>query len=662
VIACALAIVVLAGSGLLAVAVSARPRLATRTAAVGALVAAGLGLPPAFAVLAGGPTGRLAVAWTPPLEQLHLGLDPLTAFFVVPLLVLGAIGAVYGASYLDAQRDRRLLGPPALFYNLLIAAMLLVLLARDAIAFLVAWEVMTLASYLLVSFDHHEPDVRRAGWVYLIAAHLGLACVLAMFLLLGHLGGGLDFASLAAHPIGGAAGAVAAVLAILGFGVKAGIVPLHVWLPEAHAAAPSHVSGLMSGVLIKLGIYGLLRTLTFLVPAGWWGPALAGLGAASALVGISLALYQRDLKRALAYSSIENVGVILLGLGVGLWGASAGQPLIAALGLFGGLFHLWNHTLMKGLLFLGAGSLLHGTGTRDLERMGGLLRRMPRTGALVLVGAVAIAGLPPLAGFASEWMIYRALIAGGLGVGAAAGLVMLFAAALLATVGVLAALCFVRVVGIGLLGEPRSAAAAHAHESGPGLILPMALLAAGAIATPLAAPWLIDLLSPVAGQIAGAPPTRAAAAAAVTPIAILSAVLWGALAAAFAALAVLARRRRNDDTWGCGYAAPTARMQYTGSSFSDTLEGLLPGRLRPRIAVQREHQHELFPPPGGLTSDRRDPFTRAAYEPLLDRLSRRFAQLRWVQHGMLHLYLVYILVTIVGLLAAVTVRDWWVGP
>jgi formate hydrogenlyase subunit 3/multisubunit Na+/H+ antiporter MnhD subunit len=658
--ACAIAIVVLAVAAVAALAANTRPRVASGIAAGGAIVAAALGVPPAIAVLAGGDAGELDIAWAPPLGHVHLGLDPLSAFFVVPLLVIGATCAVYGAFYLDDQRDRRALGPPACSYALLIAAMLLVLLARDAIVFLIGWEVMTLASYLLVSFDHHEPDVRRAGWIYLIAAHLGLACVLAMFVSLGRDAGGFDFSSLTASPAGGAAGAIALVLALLGFGVKAGIVPLHVWLPEAHAAAPSHVSALMSAVLIKLGVYGILRTRSFVEPIAWAGPVLAAVGVVTAIVGISLALYQRDLKRALAYSSIENVGVIFLGLGVGLWGASSGHPAIAALGVFGGLFHLWNHALMKGLLFLGAGSVLHGAGTRDVEQLGGLLRRMPRTGTLVIVGAVAIAALPPLAGFASEWLIYRGLLDGGVGRGAGEGLAMLFGTAVLATVGVLAALCFVRLAGVALLGAPRSARAADAHESPRGMIAPMIALAAGAIAMPLAAPWLVAAIAPAADQIAGAPLATAPVADVLAPIAIGSAALWIALAIAAAALARLARRSAADETWGCGYAAPTARMQYTGSSFSDTLERLLPGRLRPHVAVKRAA--EPFPAPGALSSDRRDPFTRAAYEPVLDRLARRFAQLRWVQQGHLHLYLVYIVATVVGALAAVSLYDLWGSP
>jgi formate hydrogenlyase subunit 3/multisubunit Na+/H+ antiporter MnhD subunit len=655
--ACALAIVVLAGAGIAALALTAWPRLSAGIAAIGAVAAAGLGVPPAIAVLVGRDASDLDVAWAPPLEHVHLGLDPLSAFFVVPLLVLGAVCAIYGAFYLDAQRGRRALGPPACAFDLLIASMLLVLLARDAVVFLIAWELMTVSSYLLVSFDHEEADVRRAGWVYLIAAHLGLACLLGMFLLLTRTTGGFDFATLTSAT-GGAVGAVAAVLALLGFGVKAGIVPLHVWLPEAHAAAPSHVSALMSSVLIKVGLYGVLRTLTFLAPQPWWGPVLAALGAVSALVGISLALYQRDIKRALAYSSIENMGVILLGLGLGLWGVTSQHPAIAALGLYGGLFHVWNHALMKGLLFLSAGSMVHSTGTRDLEKLGGLLRRMPRTGALMILGAVAIAALPPLAGFSSEWLIYRGLAAGGVERAPGEGLATLFGFATLATVGVLAALSFVRLIGVGLLGAPRSDAAAHAHESSLGLVGPMVALAVGVAAAPIAAPWLVALFEPVAGQLAGAPVAHAQVADAITPIAILAGALSAALLAVFMLLRRMSRRPAVDDTWGCGYTAPSARMQYTGASFSDSLERLLPGRLRSRVAIERDT--DPFPTPrGGLTSDRRDPFTRAGYEPFLDRLARRFAQLRWVQRGMLHLYLVYVVVTVVGALAFVSLHDWW---
>jgi formate hydrogenlyase subunit 3/multisubunit Na+/H+ antiporter MnhD subunit len=655
---CTIAMLVLAGTGLLAL-----PARRGWVAVAGAIAAAGIGVPSAVAVLAGGAGSEIRISWAAPIDEVRLGLDALSAFFVVPLLVLGACCAVYGLHYLAPGPDRtRRAGRAAALFNLMVAAMLLVVLARDAIVLVIAWEVMTLTSYLLVIHDHHEAAVRRAGWVYLIAGHLGVACLLALFVLLGQLAGGFGFAALSQRPAEGAAAVVAGLLAVIGFGTKAGLVPFHVWLPEAHAAAPSHVSALMSGVLIKLGIYGLLRTLAFLAPGPWWGAALAVLGGIAALVGIALALYQRDLKRALAYSSIENVGVIVLGLGVGSWAAHAQHPRIAALVLCGALLHLWNHVMMKGLMFLSAGAVLHGSGTRDLERMGGLMHRLPRTGALITLGAVAIAGLPPLAGFASEWLVYRGLIDGGIAETGSAGqiLSMLFALAALAAVGVLATLCFVRIVGVALLGHPRGESAAHAHEPGVGLLAPMAVLAAGIVAMPFVAPRLMALLGPVVRQVAGVPISTVPAADALVPIAWLSLALWVALAGGWIATRRLTAGARADDTWGCGYAAPTPRMQYTSGSFTDALIQLLPRALRARTVVRREAVP--FPRPGQLVSDRDDPFTRSAYEPLFERLGKRFAQLRWVQQGVTHLYVLYIVVTVVGGVAAVAIHDWWVLP
>ncbi|MEO9184353.1 MAG: proton-conducting transporter membrane subunit, partial [Kofleriaceae bacterium] len=422
-IGCLIAAGVLVVSALGALLAGRRGRAASAIAAFGAVAAAICALPGAIAALAGARPDELVIQWAAPIGELRFGLDAMSAFFIVPLAVLGAICGIYGAFYLDDQRARRWIAVPACFYNLLVAAMLLVLLSRDAVGLLIAWELMTLTSYVLVVFDHAQPEVRRAGWIYLVAAHLGLSCLIVAFVLLGERG--FAFADILAHPPTGATAVVAAVFGLVGFGVKAGIVPLHVWLPEAHAAAPSHVSALMSGVMIKLGIYGILRTIELVGPALPWGPVLVVLGVVGALVGISLALYQRDLKRALAYSSVENIGIVLVGLGVGLWALSTGQLAIAALGLCGGLFHIWNHAVMKGLMFLGAGSVVHGTGTRDLAQLGGVAKRMPRTAALEILGSIAIAALPPLSGFASEWLIYLGLVHGGTEAGAGSGLLLL---------------------------------------------------------------------------------------------------------------------------------------------------------------------------------------------------------------------------------------------
>jgi formate hydrogenlyase subunit 3/multisubunit Na+/H+ antiporter MnhD subunit len=517
---------------------------------------------------------------------------------------------------------------------------------------------MTLASYALVVFEHEEAAVRRAGWVYRVAAHVGVACLLAVFLLLGRASGRLEFAAFA---VSGWGAPVVFGLALVGFGIKAGVVPLHVWLPEAHAAAPSHVSALMSGILIKMGIYGLLRVMTFLPPARWWGPTLLWLGLVGALYGISLALYQRDLKRVLAYSSIENIGLVLVGLGVGLWGQSRGQGRLAALGLYGGLLHLWNHVLMKGLMFLSAGSVLHGAGAKDLERLGGLMRRMPTTGALMTLGAVAICGLPPLNGFVGEWLIYLGLVEGGLGADRAHHISLLIAVGLLALVGGLALLCFVRLIGVVLLGEPRHEAAAHAHESSPWMTGPMLLLATASAVVAVAPDRVLGALARVAAQLGG--PAEAAAlgpvAASTRVIGLGSLVLLAALAGGGGVLALFVRRRApaQASTWDCGYAAPTARMQYTGAAFSELLaERLLPPPLRARVT--RQAPEAIFPTAGQLCTEQVDPFTRAVYEPLIARWADRFARLRWLQQGILHVYLLYILVVLVLALGWMSLGAW----
>jgi formate hydrogenlyase subunit 3/multisubunit Na+/H+ antiporter MnhD subunit len=652
---------ILAGTGVAALATNRRPRAAAAIAAVGSVLAAVAGLGPALDALRTGASATMTVSWALPAGPIQLGIDPLSAFFLLPLLLMGALCGVYGAVYMQGYWARRAAGPPAFFFNTMLASMVLVLLARGAVIFLVAWEVMTLTSYVLVTFEHEEAEARRAGWVYLIAGHVGVAFLVALLLLLGRHAEGLSFANYVARPAGGALGILAFVLATVGFGVKAGIVPLHVWLPEAHAAAPSHVSALMSGVLIKLGLYGILRSLTFLVPSRTPGQVLLALGVMGGLLGISLALYQRDMKRTLAYSSIENVGVMLIGLGLGAWAAQSGHPRVAALGFCGGLLHLWNHVAMKGLMFLGAGSVLHATGSKDLERMGGLLRRMPKTGSTMILGSVAIAGLPPLNGFAGEWLIYLGLLGGGLELGSTGGLVLFLVTAVLATIGVLATLCFVRLVGIALLGQPRGDAAAEAHESPSGIVVPLALLAGACMALAVSALALLPILGRVAAQVLGQGLDLVPVAAGLAGVTRINIAVWTFGLGAAALLALMLRRgRAADDTWGCGYAAPTARMQYTGRSFAELMaEHLLPPLLQTRVSVKAPRA--IFAEPTRISSDSTDPVTRSVYEPLLDTWARRFARLRWLQQGSLHIYILYILAAVTGVLTWTSLRRWGGG-
>ncbi len=650
---------VLVATGLLAAALSRWPRWATGVGAAGAVAGCALGLWPSVAALSSGEL-QARWTWTPPYGDLLIGLDRLSAFFLVPLFALAAVAAVYGRAYLLSGK-RRSLGPPALFFNLLVASMALVVLARDAIVLVLGWEAIGLTSFLLVTFEHEEAGVRRAGWIYLVASQLGAAAFIALLVLLIRQAGGTDFSSFhRMAPPGPWLAAGLAALAVVACGVKAGFVPLHVWLPEAHAAAPSHISAMMSGASIKIGLYGLLRVLTFLPPAPWWGPALILIGFAGAAFGISQALAQRDLKRALAYSSIENMGLIVIGLGIAFWGTALGAPAVAALGALAAGFHLWSHVLMKGLLFLCSGSVLHGAGTRDLEALGGLAKRMPVTGLLLMLGAVAIAGLPPLNGFVGEWLLLRGLFAGALARGGAPGIAALLAVGALAFVGALAALCFVRLVGIALLGNARTEAAARAHESSAGILVPMLLLGAGCAALSLRPSIALRPVAAFAGQLFGAQVGAGveALAPSLTTLGAVSAAIALALAALGAALAARVRRPAAAPiTWDCGYAAPTARMQYTASSFAQIATAeLLPRGLGPRATEHRPRG--LFPAPAAFRTEDADPLTLRWYEPFFTRWADRFAGLRWLQQGVLHAYLFYILLVVVAALAWTSLRGW----
>jgi len=618
--------------------------LALRSARLGvvAAVTAGLmGLTASVRALLGGSIERWHVGWRVPYGAFAVELDALSAFFLALIFGLSALAAVYGDEYLAAWRGKKSLGAAWFFFNLLVASMAMVALARNGVLFLVAWELMALTSFFLVTFEDERDEVRAAGWTYLVASHLGTAFLLAMFVLLGRRNGSLDFNQFSVAP--GGAGLLF-VLALVGFGTKAGFMPLHVWLPEAHPAAPSHVSALMSGVMIKLGIYGLLRVLTFLgAPPAWFGWTLLAIGLASAVFGILFALAQHDLKRLLAYSSVENVGIIATGMGLGLLGVAHRQPGMAALGFGGALLHTLNHALFKGLLFLGTGAVAHGTGTRRLDQLGGVLRRMPVTGALFLLGAAAIAALPPLNGFAGEFLLYLAAYQAG--TGSAGGLVMLGLAviAALALVGGLVAATFAKAAGIVFLGEPRSEHVAHAHEPGWAMRGPMLVLAAGCVGVGLGAPWVLRALGPVIGSVGdGAGADMASAAG------WLTAIVWAGVALMLVTVALVFLRRTLltgrmvtvSETWGCGYTHPTARMQYTGSSFAQPLTELFAPLLRTRRHWLRET----------LTTETPDVASEGFFRPVFDGVEIALGRLRWLQHGRIQVYVLYIALTLLALL------------
>ncbi|MBL0313943.1 MAG: hypothetical protein IPP78_14835 [Holophagaceae bacterium] len=416
----------------------------SRIAAVLMVASAIVGISAAALVLFGGMGSSLQIPATVLVSWGLVSFDPIAAFFLIPVLLLSMTASIYGVGYWeDHQEGARTV---RLFLGLLAAFLALLVGATHAFIFLLAWEGMALMAFILVMTEDREPGTRRAAWIYLVCTHTGTLLLLGAFALMAGATGNFAFSVLPQGFASSEKGTAMFVLFLLGFGFKAGVLPLHFWLPPAHAAAPSHVSSVMSGVLIKMGILGFVRLASWVPdPPTWWGGILVVLGAISGIMGVAMALGQHDLKRLLAYHSIENIGIILLGLGLGLIGKSTGQPALQVLGFAGALLHVLNHSLFKGLLFLAAGSVVHATGTRDLERMGGLGRLMPKTSAAFLVGAWAICGLPPLNGFVSEWLIY---------LGAFRGLVMtrwwfsLITLGALAVIGALALACFTKAYGV----------------------------------------------------------------------------------------------------------------------------------------------------------------------------------------------------------------------
>jgi hydrogenase-4 component B len=621
------------------------------------MIAAVLGCIPAVQVLLGGTAVQLRFPWSMPFGEFFIELDPLSAWFLLPTLLLSALSAVYGVGYMRLWQGRRSLGPVWFFYCLLVLGMMLVLLARNAVLFLIAWELMALASFFLVMFEHERESVREAGWIYLVATHLGTAFLLAFFLLLARETGSMDFTVWAAKGVhANELAGILFLLAVVGFGTKAGFMPFHVWLPEAHPAAPSHVSAVMSGVMIKTGIYGLLRAFTFLgAPQLWWGWGLIGIGLTSGVLGVLFALAQHDLKRLLAYHSVENIGIITLGLGVGLLGMSAGLPVLIVLGFGGALLHVVNHALFKGLLFLGAGAVLHGTGTREIDHLGGLLKRMPWTAVTFLIGAVAISGLPPLNGFVSEFLIFLGAFKGGVSTVGAIAVPLLALIAGLALIGGLAVACFTKAFGVVFLGEPRSERVSHAHEVDWTMRLPMLILAAGCVLIGLFAPVVVGSLKTVLKDVTGLQPEVVTEnlATAINPLSfiVIGAVAFLMLLALLVSLRrylLTGRRVEESTTWGCGYAQPTTRMQYTASSFAQPLTDL----FRPLLGTRKKivPPRGFFPVEASLKTVTPDASREEMYRPMFGRINEWLSRLRWLQHGKVQLYVLYIAVTLIVLL------------
>ncbi|MBI3415679.1 MAG: NADH-quinone oxidoreductase subunit H [Verrucomicrobia bacterium] len=577
-------------------------------------------------------------------ELVHLRLDGVSALFLALLCVVGGAGAVYAREYWPEKHYPASAPRGRVWWSALVLSMGLVLTVSNGLHFLIVWELFAICAFFLITLDRQRREVRAAGWLYLAASHAGTMALFAFFSLLAARTGSWDLPG----PMRERADLSSLFwLVLAGFGVKAGVFPLHIWLPSAHANAPSHVSAIMSGVAIKMGIYGIVRFSGWLpVPAaaGW---VVIGLGATSALLGIAFAFAQNDFKRLLAYCSVENIGIILVGLGAALLALTHGDAVWGRLALAGALLHVWSHGAFKALLFFGAGSVLHATGTREMSRLGGLWRTMPWTAGLFALGSLAVSGLPPLNGFVSEWLVYLGLFDAVTSKGPSAW-AALPAAIMLAMAGAMAMASFAKASAMIFLGAPRTQAAAHAHECGMGMRAPMLMLAGVCVGIGLAPILFWPAIRRAAGSWCpgwGAEETPA-------PLVALGSVHVALAVLILAAAAWLWRKAhtnglRRGMTWDCGYATPYARMQYVSASFAGIVSGWFRWILQPERKIRRPRGH--FPEEALRLERVPETVLERIIGPVSAAIMRVSTTVRQLQHGRLQFYILYVVAGLIAL-------------
>ncbi len=626
----------------------------------------------AFALATGAATASRSFELIPalsPYVRFSIHADALGCFFGMLISLLAVALSIYSLGYARGYYGRKNVGVLAAFFCLVLLATTLVFLADNAFFFLIAWEIMTFSAYCLVSFEHEQEETRNAGVLFFIMSHIGTGCLLLGFLLMFQGSGSYGFESFHAlgdkMPVGQRN--LAFLLFLFGFGIKAGMVPVHIWLPAAHPVAPTNVSAFMSCVLIKTGIYGLTRVcFDFLgTPPNWWGVTVLTLGTVSAVLGVLYALMEHDLKRLLAYHSIENIGIILMGLGAALMFLHSGHAALATLALIAGLYHTINHASFKALLFLGAGAVLHATHTRNMEEMGGLAKRMRWTALFFFVGAAAISALPPLNGFVSEWLTYQALLQG---FGTTPSLIRLMfplSGAMLALTGALAAACFVKAFGITFLAQPRSERAAQAHEAPLTMLLGQGVLVAACVFLGLCPTLFLRVLDPLTQQLTGLQISQQLTVAnglvlsgvnqnggtvstlgiAVVGVALflIPFVLWLAFGQK--------TKTRIGPTWDCGLKGLTPRMEYTATGFSKPIRMIFKVLFRPHREVQREYDFSPYFATGiRFEAHVEEIFETRIYRPLQRQVLRLSRRMRALQAGSLQAYLIYIFITLLLLL------------
>ncbi len=568
------------------------------------IIGTALAIVSAFRVIRTGSSSSVSF-FLPVWGDVSFVLDPLAALFLVPVFLISAVAAVYELDYCANHQSARLI---RIFYGLMCGALGLVFCARHGILFLFLWEVMALAAFFLIAAEDNRKEVRESSWLYLACAHCSTLVLFVFFALIKHYTGSYDFSASTLHQLNPEQAKVIFILGLIGFGIKAGIFPFHFWLPPAHAAAPTQVSAVLSGVLIKVGIYGIVRTLQVLpTPPFWCGVVVLLLGAISALLGVMYALGQHDLKRLLAYHSIENIGIILLGFGVATIGVSVNSPLLMVLGFAGGMLHVWNHATFKSLLFFAAGSVMRAAHTRNIDRLGGLIKVMPLTALCFVVGAIAIVGLPPLNGFISELSVYIGLFQLLVTAKAVTAVLAAFCIMALCLTGAFALACFVKVVGCVFLGEFRGSTILEAKEVGPAMLVGPVLLALCCLVIGVFPQLVLPTMEEVAHTWALTMPESTNLLYSHFPARMVTIV--GLVLCVVGLIVWLMWRRvaakRYLPTWDCGYPFANARVQYTASSFAQTLVGdfhplvpsskskLMISNFIPPVLVFKSHTYDL---------------------------------------------------------------------
>lgn len=596
----------------------------------------------------------------------HFRVDALAAFFLVVANLGGAAASLYGIGYGRHESAPQRVLP---FFPAYLAGMNLVVLADDAFSFLIAWEFMSLSSWALVMANHRAPENARAGYIYLLMASFGTLALLLAFGLLAGAGGNYAFAAMRAHHPDHFAGVLVLLLVLIGAGSKAGLVPLHVWLPLAHPAAPSHVSALMSGVMTKVAVYGFIRIVFDLLgePVWWSSMVVLALAGITTALGVLYALMQHDLKRLLAYHTVENIGIIFIGIGLALAFRASQMNWAAALALTAALYHVLNHSVFKSLLFLGSGAVLNSTGERNMEHLGGLIHRMPYTAAVFLIGCVAISALPPLNGFVSEWLTFQAILVSPQISHWGPRFLIPAVGALLALSAALAAACFVKAYGVTFLGRPRTGAAEAARETDRYSLAAMFFLAALCVVLGIAPGAVVELISPVVQNLVGArmPAQSYLPWSSLIPIAesrssyngliILFFLTASATATAMFIHRFATRATRRSAIWDCGYPDPAPATQYTSSSFA------MPIRRVFGTTVFDVREIVDMPRPGDMRAARYhvkvlDPVWRYAYGPLARWVLRSTITLNRLQFLTIRSYLTLVFATLILLL--LTVAAW----